>query len=605
MKKIIPQSKNKTKNDDSNVKKQKIKKSYVFNSKHNIQEIAKIFGISSAILIKQLLKIGIIVNINDTLDKNIIELLGTEFNVEIIFENSDNLKKIIMKKKNIPKLEKRPPIITIMGHVNHGKTTLLDTIRKTRIVDKEFGGITQHIGAYQTNYKGNLITFIDTPGHEIFNQMRARGVQFTDICILILAVDDGVKPQTIEALQHAQAAKVPIIVALNKIDKTNRINLEPIMSELSNYDLLPEIWGGKTPYVEISALKNKGIDQLLELILLISEIENYQTEIKIPAEGHVLESNLAISKGPIATFIIKKGTLKVGDIVVVGQTYGKIRSIENDLKQKLKIALPSQPIKVSGLKEVVLAGDFFMVVKDEVTAKKIVNQKKEQYKKNLESENKISGLENFLSNLDTAETKYLNIILKTDFQGSLEAIKSILEKISLSDVKIKFIKMGVGDISESDINLGQLNSSLIIGFNVNSNVFVRSLAKNKGIKINLYNVIYRIYEDVEKIMKSLLKTSLEEKVIGQAEVRKIFNISTIGTIAGCYVISGMITNDSLLRVIRNKKIIHQGKIISLKHLKDNIPNSKKGHECGILVENFSNFEINDIIEAYKLEKAEN
>ncbi|MFP7699416.1 translation initiation factor IF-2 [Candidatus Phytoplasma pyri] len=605
MKKTIPQSKNKKKND-SKVEKQKVKKSYVFDSKHNIQEIAKIFGISSTNLIKKLLHIGIIANINDNLDKKTIELLGIEFNVEIIFENLDNSKKIIAeKKKDIKKLEKRPPIITIMGHVNHGKTTLLDTIRKTRIVDKEFGGITQHIGAYQTKYKGNLITFIDTPGHEIFNQMRARGVRFTDICILILAVDDGVKPQTIEALQHAQAAKVPIIVALNKIDKTNRINLEPIMSELSNYDLLPEAWGGKTPYVEISALKNQGIDQLLELILLISEIENYQTEIKIPAEGHVLESNLAISQGPIATFIIQKGTLKVGDIVVVGKTYGKIRSIENDLKQQLKIALPSQPIKVSGLKEVVLAGDFFIVVKDEFTAKKIVNQKKQQFKENLELENKISGLENFLSNEDTVETKYLNIILKTDFQGSLEAIKSILEKISLSDVKIKFIKVGVGDISESDINLGQLNSSLIIGFNVNANVFVRNLSKSKGIQINLYNVIYRIFEDVEKIMKGLLKTSIEEKIIGQAEVRKIFNISTVGTIAGCYVISGIITNDSLLRIIRNKKIIHQGKIISLKHLKDNIQNSKKGHECGILVENFSNFEINDIIEAYKLEKSEN
>ncbi|WP_334330917.1 translation initiation factor IF-2 [Candidatus Phytoplasma prunorum] len=605
MKKKIPQSKNKTKNY-SNVEKQKMKKSYVFDAKHNIKEIAKIFGISSARLIKQLLQIGIIANINDTLDKKTIELIGIEFNVEIIFENLDNSKKMITEtKKDIQKLEKRPPIITIMGHVNHGKTTLLDTIRKTRIVDKEFGGITQHIGAYQTKYKGNLITFIDTPGHEIFNQMRARGVKFTDICVLILAVDDGVKPQTIEALQHAKAVKVPIIVALNKIDKINRINLEPIMSELSNYDLLPEAWGGKTPYVEISALKNKGIDQLLELILLISEIENYQTEIKIPAEGHVLESNLAISKGPIATFIIKKGTLKVGDIVVVGKTYGKIRSIENDLKQQLKTALPSQPVKVSGLKEVVLAGDFFIVVKDEFTAKKMVNQKKQQHIENLESENKIAGLENFLSNVDNAETKYLNIILKTDFQGSLEAIKSILEKISLSDVKIKFIKMGVGDISESDVNLGQLNSSLIIGFNVNANLFVRNLSKNKGIQINFYNVIYRIFEDVEKIMKSLLKISLEEKVIGQAEVRKIFNISTIGTIAGCYVISGMITNDSLLRVIRNKKIIHQGKIISLKHLKNNIQNSKKGNECGILVENFSNFEINDIIEAYKLEKSEN
>lgn len=587
--------------------KQKISNNYyVFDSTHEIQELAKYLKVSSAQLIKKLLNLGFNKNIHDILDKETVTLLCQEFNFKIV--DKKEIKRVeksnIKVKKDDLGFKKRPPIITIMGHVNHGKTTLLDTIRKTRLVDKEIGGITQHIGAYQTKHQDNLITFIDTPGHEIFSQMRERGVQFTDICVLILAADDGVKPQTIEALKHAQDAKVPIIVALNKIDKPH-INIEPIMSELANFDLLPENWGGSTPYVEISALKNIGIDKLLEIILLISEIENYQAETKIAAEGHVLESNLDKSRGPMATFIIKKGILKVGDIISVGNTYGRVRSIENDFKKSLKEAFPSQPVKISGLKNVPSVGDMFVVVKDEITAKKTSSQTKQTQQENIEVDNKFLLLENFLSNEESVEIKYLNIILKTDYQGSSEAIKSILEKLVVKDIKIKFIKIGVGDISESDIHLGQSNSSLIIGFNVNVNAVVKNLAKIKDVKINLYNIIYRISEDVEKKMKNLLAVVFKEQKIGQAEVRKIFNIHKIGTIAGCYCIDGIIYNDSLLKIIRNKEIIHKGKVISLKRLKDNILHSSKGQECGILVENFNDFMIGDIIESYKIGKVDN
>ncbi len=578
--------------------------SYVFNPKHTVQDLAKHLQVSNIFLIKKILEMGVKTNINQTLDRETIELLGLELNLQIIYspQVDPDHKKGKSKKENT-KLTKRVPIVTIMGHVDHGKTTLLDSIRQTRVVDQEFGGITQHIGAYEISYNNNKITFIDSPGHEAFSQMRSRGAKVTDICVLVVACDDGVKPQTIESVEHAKAANVDIIVVINKIDKLNN-KKENIMTELSNYGLLPEEWGGNTPYIEMSALKKQGLNNLLEMILLMSDIKNIQTDLTKKAEGTVLEASLVKNKGPLATLILTNGILKIGDVVVVGETYGKIRSIEDDLKKSFKQAVPSQPVVVSGLKQVPQAGDHFMLVENEKVAKRIADERKHLAKaKKYALLDEIAAYNDNVFELeDENETKTLNIILKTDTQGSIEAIQKALGQMSTEEVKINFIKNSVGMVTINDINLAKTFEALLINFNTPLNNDLLKFAQDSKVEIKTYQILYKMMEDIEIELKKLIKPVFEEKMMGQAEVRKIFYISSIGHVAGCYVTSGTIFNNSLAKVIRNKEVIYEGKITSLKHLKNNINSAKQGHECGIVLDNFNTFQVDDIIESSKMEK---
>ncbi|MGM1458998.1 MAG: translation initiation factor IF-2 [Columbia Basin potato purple top phytoplasma] len=563
------------------------------------------FGSYNIFLIKKFIELGIKTNINQVLTKEEIEMLGLALNIEIIFDSSkDSSKSDSNKKLENHNLTRRVPIVIIMGHVDHGKTTLLDAIRKTRLVDKEFGGITQHIGAYEINYDNQKITFIDSPGHEAFFQMRSRGAQVTDICLLIVAADDGVKPQTIESVKHAQKAKVEIIVVINKVDK-NHNKKESIMTDLSNLGLIPEEWGGTTSYVEISALKKEGMDRLLKVILLISEMKNIQTDLTKVAKGVILEASLDKNKGPSATLLTSQGILKIGDVIVVGDnTYGKIRSIEDDLKNSFKEVYPSQPVLVTGLYSVPQAGDLFEVVENKKIAKQIIESKQNLLKeqnKFLDKENS-HMYNNVLVSQKDNENKYLNIIVKADTQGSLEAIVESLEKLSVQDIKVNILKVSVGTVTLNDVDFAKLFNSCLINFNTPVSNSIVKAAKNLKVDMKTYNILYKMIDDVKDKLKQLVDPVLEEKATGKAKIQKIFSISSIGTIAGCYVIEGTVFNNSIAKVIRNNKVIFKGKIVSLKHLKNNISSSSQGHECGILLDNFNDFQIDDIIESSKIEK---
>ncbi|MEZ0180081.1 translation initiation factor IF-2 ['Camptotheca acuminata' phytoplasma] len=598
---------NEEKKNDNNISNEKIRiKKYIFNAKHTVQDLANILEISNVFLIKKFIELGIKTNINQILKKEEIELLGSSLDIEVIFESKNNTIKEKKESKSAKKnqdLIQRVPIVTIMGHVDHGKTTLLDTIRKTRLVDKEFGGITQHIGAYEINYNNQKITFIDSPGHEAFFQMRSRGAQVTDICLLIVAADDGVKPQTIESVKHAQNAQVEIIVVINKIDKLNN-KKESIMNELSALDLIPEEWGGRTPYIEISAFKKTGIDDLLKMILLVHEMKNIKTSLTANTQGVVLEASLDKNRGPSATLITLQGTLKIGDTIISGNnTYGKIRTIQDDLKNNLKKAYPSQPVLVTGLETVPEAGDAFEVVSDKKVAKQIIEQKQKNSKEQqLQNENKNTINDNILNSDLEKEPASLNVVIKADTQGSLEAIIESLNKLEIPQVKINILKASVGMINFNDIDFANNFDSLLISFNNPINNALEKAAKNNKVEIKNYNIIYKLIEDIEKKLTKLIEPVTKEVITGQAEIKKIFSISSIGNIAGCYVIKGTIYNNAFAKVIRNNETIYQGKIVSLKHLKNNINSAIKGHECGILLDNFNNFQINDIIESSRIEK---
>lgn len=584
--------------------KTKEEKVYIFKGDNTVADVAAGFGISNAVLIKKLMQLGMMASVNLTLDRETIELLGLEFDVKIEDEVITDITRfdefeIVDEAKD---LEKRPPIITIMGHVDHGKTTLLDSIRKARVVEGEAGGITQHIGAYQVNHNGEKITFIDTPGHAAFTEMRARGAKVTDMCILVVAADDGVMPQTIEALEHAKAAKVPIIVAVNKIDKP-AANPDSVMSELSNHGLLPEAWGGTTPYVMVSALKREGLDELLDIVILLSEIEELKANPNRLAKGTVIEASLDKSKGPLATFIVETGTLKVGDIVVVGSTYGRIRTMTDDLNRRYEQAGPSTPVEITGLNKVPQAGDVFMVFTDEKTARQVA-EKRESREKDLELKAiKPKSLDNMFSNLEDQE-KELNVVLKGDVQGSIEALRGMLQEIDVEGFKVNIVRAGVGAISESDVTLAKASEAILIGFNVRPTASVRKHAENEGVEIRLYNVVYRIIEDIEKALKGMLEPTFEEVVTGQVEVRETFKVSKIGTIAGCYVTDGTVGREALVRVIRDGIVIYEGKLASLKRFKDDVKEVKQGYECGLSIENFNDLKIGDIIEASKLKEVE-
>jgi len=570
--------------------------------------LAKKIGVKASDVIKKLMELGILATINQEIDADTAVIVAEEYGLDV--EVTEKIK--VTDKKDtieVPTIEddpaslvERPPVVTVMGHVDHGKTTLLDAIRHTKVTEQEAGGITQHIGAYQVDVDGKQITFIDTPGHEAFTTMRARGAQATDIAILVVAADDGVMPQTVEAINHAKAAGIPIIVAINKIDKPNA-SPDKVKQQLTEYGLVPEEWGGQTVCVEISALKGQGIDQLLEMILLVAEIEELKANPERPASGIVIESELDKGRGPVATVIVRNGTLKVGNSVSAGTTFGRVRSMTNDKGQRIKEAGPSVPVQVQGFAEVPQAGEKFYVV-DEKTARLLSEKRKEeQREKKLQQQSKVS-VGDLFKQLGENDKKELNIVLKADVQGSLEALKGSLEKIESDEVEVNVIHSGVGAVSETDVMLASASNALIIGFNVRPDTNAKKAAENEGVDIRLYRVIYEAIEDITNLMAGLLEPEYQEKYLGRAEVRATFKVPKVGTVAGSYIVDGKITNKSKVRVIRDGVVIYEGEIGSLKRFKDDVKEVEQGYECGIGIENFNDIKVGDIIEAFTIEEVQ-
>ena len=566
-----------------------------------VKELADALGENPATLIKKLFDLGALTNLNQSIDFATAELLVVDFDKEIVKEETRDIAnfeeyEIIDDEKD---LEKRPPVVTIMGHVDHGKTSLLDAIRKTEVVAGEAGGITQHIGAYQVKANGELITFIDTPGHAAFTEMRARGASVTDIVIIIVSAEDGVKPQTIEAIDHAKAAKVPIIVAINKIDLPNA-NPERVLTELSEAGLTPEEWGGDTLVNKISAKTKEGIPELLENILLVAEMQELKANPNRYASGSVIEARLDKNIGSVATILIQNGTLRLGDPVVVGVNYGKVRTLKNDKGENITVAPPSTPVEITGLTDLPVAGDRFMAFETEKEARRVSEERKLRAS---ESNTNRSGmtLEDLFNKVkDGAKT--ISVVLKTDVKGSEEAIKQSLSKIESHGVRVDVIRSGVGTITESDVILANASDAIIIGFNVRPNSKTVDLAKEYGVDIRLHNVIYKIIEELEDAILGMLDPEYEEKILGEAEVRQLFKFSKVGTIAGCFVTEGTIKNNDKARVIRDGIVIYDGQIGSLQRGKDKANEVKKGIECGITIENYNDIKEGDIIEAYTMEE---
>ena len=490
-----------------------------------------------------------------------------------------------------------------MGHVDHGKTTLLDSIRKTKVTEGEAGGITQHIGAYQVTVNDKKITFLDTPGHAAFTTMRARGAQITDITILVVAADDGVMPQTIEAINHAKAAEVPIIVAVNKMDKPGA-NPDRVMQELTEHGLVPEDWGGDTIFVQMSAKKGEGIDTLLEMILLVGEVEEYKANPNRRANGTVIEAQLDKGRGPVATLLVQNGTLRVGDPIVVGPTFGRVRAMVNDLGRRVKEAGPSTPVEITGLNEVPQAGDLFIVFEDEKTARHVGETRASRQLASQRNEKTRVTLDNLFEQMKQGEMKELNIILKADVQGSAEALGASLQKIEVEGARVKIIHSGAGAITESDIILATASNAIVIGFNVRPDANAKRAAESENVDVRLHRIIYKAIEEIEAAMKGMLDPEFEEKIIGQAEVRTTFKVSKIGTIAGSYVTEGKITRDSGIRLIREGVVVFEGEIDTLKRFKDDVKEVATNYECGITIKNFNDLKEGDIIEAYVMEEIE-
>ena len=568
-----------------------------------IGDIAKLLNVQPSELIKKLFMLGILATVNNKVDFDNASLLVSEYGKElqreqIIDETKFEEFEINDKEED---LVKRPPVVTIMGHVDHGKTTLLDTIRKTNVALGEAGGITQAISAYQVKVKDELITFIDTPGHAAFTEMRARGASITDIVIIIVAADDGVMPQTKEAIDHAKAAGVPIIVAINKIDKPGA-NPDRVMTELSEYGLTPDVWGGDTIYSKISAKEGTGIDELLENILLVAEMENYRANPSRYASGSVVEARLDKHVGPIVTVLVQNGTLRLGDPIVVGTSYGKIRTLKNDLGEEITEAYPSQPVEITGLNETPSAGDKFMAFESEKQARSIGEARKTEEHLKQNSKGTVS-LEDIFAKIQEG-VKEINVIVKADVNGSAEAVKNSLEKIDVEGVKVKVLRSSVGAITESDIVLANASNAIIIGFNIRPNNSIKDYAKEQNVEIRLYDIIYKAVEEMEAAMKGMLDPEYEEKVIGTAEVRQLFKFSKVGTIAGSYITDGVVKNNSKVRIIRDSAVIYDGEINSIQREKDTVKEVKKGLECGITITNFNDIKVGDVIEAYEMKEVE-
>ena len=554
-------------------------------------------------IVKKLVQLGYMIGGTQALDREIVEFLADEYHFTLKDKVTMDITKFedIVIEDDESTLEKRPPIVTIMGHVDHGKTTLLDTIRNTHVTASEAGGITQHIGAYQVTIKGEKITFIDTPGHAAFTEMRARGAMVTDIVVLVVAADDGVMPQTKEAIDHAKAAGVPIIVAVNKMDKP-QANPDRVKQELSALDLVPSEWGGDTEYVPISALNGQGVDDLLETIIMVSELKEFKANPNRLGIGTVIEAQLTKGRGPVATLLVKNGTIKVGDPIVVGTIYGKIRAMTDETKENIKQAGPAKAVEVTGLEDVPQAGDHFMVFDDEKTAKLVSEERKNRAFTEKTANTGVS-LANIFDTLNN-DNKEINLIIKGDVQGSVEALKDSLLKLTVEGVKINVVRTSVGSITDNDISLAVASKSIIIGFNIRPNAVITKQAKDKGVEIRLYNIIYKLLEDITAAMKGLLDPVFEEKVIGELNVRKIFKVSRLGTIAGSYVNNGIITRTSKVRLIRDGVVVYTGEVGTLKHEQDDVKEVKQGYECGLTITNFNDIKEGDVIEAFVMEKVE-
>ncbi|WP_391121366.1 translation initiation factor IF-2 [Psychrobacillus sp. L3] len=578
-----------------------------FTESLTVTELAKKLGREPSEIIKKLFLLGAMATINQELDKDAIELICADYGVEVEEEIKIDITdleahfEIETTEEDEANKQERPPVVTIMGHVDHGKTTLLDSIRNTKVTAGEAGGITQHIGAYQIVNNGKKITFLDTPGHAAFTTMRARGAKITDITILVVAADDGVMPQTVEAINHAKAAEVPIIVAVNKMDKP-AANPDRVMQELTEHGLVSEAWGGETIFVQISALTGDGIDNLIEMVLLVSEVAELKANPKRLALGSVIEAQLDKGRGSVATLLVQDGTLRVGDPIVVGHAFGRVRAMVNDLGRRVKEAGPSTPVEITGLSEVPQAGDRFVVFEDEKTARQVGENRASQAQVNQRSEKTRVTLDNLFDQMKQGEMKELNLIVKADVQGTVEAMAASLMKIEVEGVNVRIIHTGAGAITESDISLAAASNAIVIGFNVRPDVNAKRAADAEGVDIRLHRVIYKVIEEIEFAMKGLLDPEFQEKIIGQAEVRETFKVTKVGTIAGSYVTEGKISRDSGVRIIRDSIVIFEGELDTLKRFKDDAKEVAKGYECGITIKNFNDIKENDIIEAFVMEE---
>ena len=567
-----------------------------------VAELAGHFDLPATQLITELMDMGVMASLNQPLSPESVELLADEHGFEIDYIEDPVEEELLAVCEDEGGREiLRKPVVTVLGHVDHGKTSLLDSIRSAKVTDGEFGGITQHIGAYQVDVNNKQIVFLDTPGHEAFTAMRARGAQVTDIAVLVVAADDGVMPQTIEAINHVKAAQVPIMVAVNKIDKPEA-NPDRVKQQLSEHALISEEWGGDTIFVNVSAITGDGIEELLEMILLLAEVGELKACPERTARGTVIEAKLDRGRGPVATVLVQDGTLSVGESLICGSIAGKIRAMNNDRGERIKSAGPSTPVEILGLNDVPLAGDSFQVVGDDKVARQVAEKRAAKLKEASRRVQRVT-LDDLFKQIQEGEVKDLNLILKADVQGSLEAVQDALNKLSLEEVQIKIIHTGVGAINESDIMLASASNAIVIGFNVRPDANARRLAEQDQVDIRLYRVIYEAIEDIKNAVTGLLKPIMKEVILGQAEVREVFKVSRLGNIAGSYVIEGKITRNAMIRIIRDGTVVHdKGKIDSLKRFKDDVKEVLTGYECGILLENFNDLNEGDIIEAYTMEQ---
>lgn len=564
----------------------------------NLKELSSHLKISLSEIIQKIIQFGTISSVDKEVPVNILKNIAKEYGYKIELSDKLKSKSSLHKKDKTIKLIEKPPVVTVIGHVDHGKTTLLDAIRKTDVTKGEVGGITQRIGAYQIKIDNKKIVFIDTPGHEAFTTMRARGVKATDVAVLVVAADDGVMPQTVEAINHAKAANVPIIVAINKIDKANA-NVEKVKKGLAKYDLVSEEWGGETLMVEVSALQNKGIEKLLETILLQAEMLDLKANPDLPAKGLIIETKLDKKRGIIASVLIQDGSLKIGDYFIAGISYGKIRSLVDDKGKSIKKAGPSTPVEIIGFCKMPQAGDYFQIVPDDKLAKIIISEREDEGRSKIIKESSVS-LDNLFLEMKEGKVDRLSVILKTDTQGSLDALQEAIKKIIIGDEEVKtdIIHAGVGNITETDVMLATASKAIIIGFNIRPDTNVQKIAKSEKVEIRLYKIIYDLIDEIKSALKGYLKPKIEEYICGQAEVREIFKIPKIGTIAGSYVLNGKISKNDNIRVIRDGKLIYEGKVSSLKRFKEDVKEVNSGFECGIGVEKFNDIKLKDILEFY-------
>ena len=588
------------------VKKDEVKE-ITYHDTLTVGQLAELMHKNSSEIIKFLFLLGNMSTINTVLSDDDIELICAEFNVEVhkeVIIEEDNIEDQLDNiEEDESKLVSRPPVVTIMGHVDHGKTTLLDTIRNTNVTGDEFGGITQHIGAYQVNVGDRKVTFLDTPGHEAFTAMRARGAQVTDVVIIVVAADDGVMPQTKEAVDHAKAAGVPIIVAVNKIDKPGA-NPDRVMSEMSELGVMPEEWGGDTIFQPVSAKTGEGVQDLLETILLVSDMQELKANPDALASGTVIEAKLDKGRGPVATLLVQRGSLHSGDSVVVGTSYGRVRRMTNDKGKEIKCATPSMPVEIIGLNEVPRASDVFMTYSTYKQAQSIAQSREEKQIEKERNSTSAMSLEDLARKINEEDMKEINVIIKADVQGSAEALKASMEKLDVDTVRINVIRSTVGTISESDILLASASNAIIYGFNIRPTAAIRKKAEEENVEIRLHNIIYKALEELEAAMKGLLAPVYQEVVIGQAEVRETYKASKVGTIAGCMVTDGVAKRDAKVRVIRDGIVIYEGVLGSLQRFKDSVKEVQSGYECGLTVENYNDIKVGDLIELYEDQEVE-